>query len=118
MAHPIKTYVRPLRRRSGLTQKELAFLLGAKSGTIVSRIEGVKRAPNLSAMLAYMFVFGAAPAELFPGLLSQIHEDVRGRVNELYEAIQGNPAKTTRTKLDFLETVQARLEGTGKAHDV
>jgi DNA-binding XRE family transcriptional regulator len=118
MAHPIKTYVRPLRRRWSLTQKELAFLLGAKSGTVVSRIEGVKRAPNVSAMLACVFVFGAAPAELFPGLLSQIHEDVSRRVNELYEALQGNPAKTTRAKLDFLETVLARLEGMGKAHDV
>jgi transcriptional regulator with XRE-family HTH domain len=118
MDHRIKTYVRPLRRRWGLTQKELAFLIGAKSGTVVSRIEGVKRTPKLAAVLACALVFGVAPAELFPVLISQIHEDVRRRVNELYEELQGNPGKLTRKKLDFLEAVLARSEADDTAHGV
>jgi DNA-binding XRE family transcriptional regulator len=107
----IKTYVRPLRRRWALTQRELAFLVGAKSGTVVSRIEGMKRPPSLSVTLACALVFGTAPVELFPDLHSQIHDDVMRRVGELYDELQGNPAKDTRIKLDFLETVLARLEG-------
>src|SRR6266849_5104917 len=118
MDHRIKTYVRPLRRRWGLTQRELAFLIGAKSGTIVSRIEGVRRTPSLSATFALAIVFGAEPPELFPGLFSQIHEDVLRRASELYEELQGNPSKTTRVKLDFLEAVLSRLEGKGTANDV
>jgi DNA-binding XRE family transcriptional regulator len=107
----IKTYVRPLRRRWALTQRELAFLVGAKSGTVVSRIEGLKRPPSLPVTLACALVFGTAPLELFPDLHSQIHGDVLRRVSELYDQLQGNPSKETRIKLDFLETVLTRLEG-------
>ena len=42
MAERLKTYLRPLRRRWGLTQRELAFLIGIKNGTVISRIEGFK----------------------------------------------------------------------------
>jgi DNA-binding XRE family transcriptional regulator len=109
----IKTYVRPLRRRWALTQRELAFLVGAKSGAIVSRIEGLKRPPSLRVTLACALVFGTAPLELFPELHLQIHDDVLRRVSELYDELQGNPSKATRIKLDFLEAVQARLESHG-----
>jgi len=118
MDHRIKTYVRPLRRRWGLTQRELAFLIGANSGTVVSRIEGVKRTPSLAATFALAIVFSAAPAELFPALSSQIHEDVITRARELYEELQGDPSRTTRVKLDFLEAVLVRLESKGTANDV
>jgi DNA-binding XRE family transcriptional regulator len=107
----IKTYVRPLRRRWALTQRELAFLVGAKSGAVVSRIEGLKRPPSLPVTVACALVFGTAPTELFPELHSQIHYDVLRRTGELYDELQGNPAKETRIKLNFLETVLARLEG-------
>jgi DNA-binding XRE family transcriptional regulator len=107
----IKIYVRPLRRRWALTQRELAFLVGAKSGAVVSRIEGLKRPPSLPVTLACALVFGIAPLELFPDIHSQIHKDVVRRVGELYDELQGNPAKETRIKLDFLETVLTRLEG-------
>jgi DNA-binding XRE family transcriptional regulator len=119
MDQRIKTYVRPLRRRWGLTQKELAFIIGAKSGTVVSRIEGVKRTPNVATVLACALVFDvAAPVELFPVLVSQIHENVRRRVNELYEELQGNPNKLTRKKLDFFEAVLARLEADDTANGI
>ena len=118
MDHRTKTYVRPLRRRWGLTQRELAFLIGAKSGTVVSRIEGVKRTPSLAATFALAIVFGTVPPELFPGFSSQIHDDVIARARELYEELQGNSSKTTRVKLDFLEAVLARLEDKGATETV
>jgi transcriptional regulator with XRE-family HTH domain len=118
MDHRIKTYLRPLRRRWGITQKELAFLIGAKTGPAISRIEGGTRTPCRATAFACALVFGTTLPELFPGLFSQIHEDVLHRASELYEELQGNPSKTTRLKLDFLETVLARLEAKGTANDV
>src|ERR1700704_2272734 len=109
----IKTYIRPLRRRWALTQRELAFLVGAKSGTVVSRIEGLKRSPSLPVTVACALVFGTALPDLFPHLHSQIRAEVLRRVSDLYDELQGNPSKATRIKLDFLETVVARLEGHG-----
>jgi hypothetical protein len=52
----------------------------------------------------------------FPVFFSQIHDDVLTRVRDLYEELQGNSSKTTRLKLDFLEAVLARLEGTLEQH--
>ena len=106
-----KTYLRPLRRRFGLTQRELAFLIGAKSGTVISRIERGERVPNLATARALALLFGTRELELFPGFFFDVHEHLRSRVNHLYEELQGDPSKTTRIKLDFLEGVLARLDG-------
>ena len=110
MVQRLKMYLRPLRRRSGLTQREFAFLLGLKHGAGVSRIERLKRAPNLVWARASVLVFGTRAQELFPGLFCEVHEAVRRRANDLYEELQVNPSKATRAKLDFLEGVLARLE--------
>jgi transcriptional regulator with XRE-family HTH domain len=110
MAQRLKTYLRTLRRRSGLTQRELAFLLGLKGGSAVSRMEGLKRVPTLIWTRACVLIFGTRALELFPSLFAEVREAVRSRANELYMELQGNPSKTTRAKLNFLEEVLARLE--------
>jgi len=102
MTNQLKSYVRPFRRRSGLTQRELAFLVG---GAAVSRIERFKQVPNLVSMHACALLFGVQTSELFPHLLGEVHKALKDRTNELYEQLQGNPSKLTRTKLDFLEAV-------------
>jgi hypothetical protein len=68
MTQRLETYLRPLRRRFGLTQRELAFLIGAKDAGVIGRIEGMHRAPSLLWMCACAIIFDAAPVELFPGL--------------------------------------------------
>jgi hypothetical protein len=66
--------------------------------------------PNVVAALACLIVFDAPPSELFPGLFSEVYAGVLQRANELYEELQGNPSKSTRAKLDFLESVLSRTE--------
>jgi transcriptional regulator with XRE-family HTH domain len=110
MERPLKTYLRTFRRRWGLTQKELAFLIGAESPTTISRIEQLKRVPSLAASLACLVVFDATEYEMFPGLLADIRDGVLARAGELYNELQGDPSPATRAKLDFLEKVLARSE--------
>ena|ERR1043166_1208033 len=110
MKRPLKTYLRTFRRRWGLTQKELAFLIGAESPTTISRIEQLKRLPNLAAGLACLVIFDTTAFEIFPGLFADVREAVLSRARELYEELQGDPSPTTRTKLDFLEKVLAQAE--------
>jgi DNA-binding XRE family transcriptional regulator len=104
----LKTYLRTFRRRWGLTQTELAFLIGVKSNTLVSRFEELKRTPNLSVAFACEIIFDASQLELFPGLFDDVQDAVYLRANELYEELQGSSAKATRAKLDFLEGVLSR----------
>src|SRR5712671_1661742 len=99
MNRPLKTYLRTFRRRWGLTQKELAFLIGAESPTTVSRIEQLKRLPNLAAGLACLVIFDATAFEMFPGLFADVRQAVLARAGELYDELQGDPSPATLTKL-------------------
>jgi transcriptional regulator with XRE-family HTH domain len=110
MQHPHRSYLRPLRRRWGFTQEELAFLIGVKSRAAVSRIEGSKRKPSVDMVFICALVFNMSPLQLFPGLMSELNDSVLQRANELYEELQGDPSKTTRIKLDFLEQLFDRSE--------
>src|SRR5262249_53533212 len=92
------------------TQRELAFLVGIKNATAISRIESLKRIPSFAAAFAYALIFGLEPIDLFPGYVADIQDAVRNRVTVLYEELQGDPSIETRVKLDFLETILARLE--------
>jgi DNA-binding XRE family transcriptional regulator len=108
MVQRFQTYVRPSRRRWGLTQGELAFLIGYKTGKSISRIEGLKQTPTLNAALSLAVIFNTAAVKLFPSALYEAEQAVLERANELYEELQGDPSKATR-KLDFLEVLIARL---------
>ncbi|MGO8972217.1 MAG: helix-turn-helix transcriptional regulator [Steroidobacteraceae bacterium] len=115
MERRFKSYLRTFRRSRGLTQKELAFLIGAESSTTVSRLEQLKRPPNLTAAFACRVIFDTCAIDIFPGLFSEIHEAVQARATELYEELQGDPSAGTRVKLDFLESILARGNRTANA---
>lgn len=110
MTKKFHCYLRPYRRRWGFTQKELAHLLGCKSGTVISRLEQGQRRPSLRIALACYIVFGTPPYELFPGVFSHVERCTLKRVWDLYERIQGKSTATTRTKLDALEEAIARAK--------
>ena len=110
MVQHFQTYLRPSRRRWGFTQGELAFLIGYKTGKSISRMEALKQTPTLNAALSCAVIFNTAPVKLFPSALYEAEQAVLDRANELYEELQGDPSKTTRIKLDFLEVLIARLK--------
>jgi transcriptional regulator with XRE-family HTH domain len=110
MDRRLRTYLRTLRRRWGLTQKELAFLIGASGGDHISRVEQLKRLPSLAAAIACIVIFDASPYGLFPGLFEEIEESVLKRATELYNDLQGDPKKSAARKLDFLEEVLKRAQ--------
>ena len=69
MVQHFQSYLRPLRRRWGFTQGELAFLIGYQTGKSISRIEALKQTPTLNAALSCAVIFNTAPVKLFPGTL-------------------------------------------------
>jgi DNA-binding XRE family transcriptional regulator len=110
MVQRFQSYLRPARRRWGFTQREVAFLIGHKTGKTISRIEALKQTPTLHEAFSCGIIFNTAPIKLFPGSLAEAERLVAERANELYEELQGDPSKTTRLKLDFLEELLARLK--------
>jgi transcriptional regulator with XRE-family HTH domain len=110
MKRKLDCYLRTYRLRAGLTQEEVAFILGLKTRTFVSYLEGSKREPKLAAAFALYIVFGSDATELFPKLFAQVESSVMARVLDLYERLQGKGSKATPAKLDFLEEVLERAK--------
>ncbi len=83
------SYLKTYRKRGGLTQDEVAFLIGCQSGTKISRFERLARQPNLETALACQVVFGIPAHELFPGLFAEVEKTVAERARELSAQLQG-----------------------------
>jgi len=58
MSQKLQNYLCTYRKRSSLSQDEVASLLGCESGTKISRYECFDRKPGLEATLACAIVFG------------------------------------------------------------
>jgi transcriptional regulator with XRE-family HTH domain len=103
-------YLRSYRLRWGLSQGELANLLGWRGAEVVSRIEKKQRPPTLKLVIACFILFGAPAAELFPDISASIDTNVMARVWEMYEKIQGDPSRKTKMKIELLEGAIRRAE--------
>jgi DNA-binding XRE family transcriptional regulator len=110
MAKHITSHLRAYRRRWGLSQGELAFMVGLKSRSVLSEFESSGKLPTLITALAIYCVFDTPVAELFPSLYQEIEDGVLARAYDLYERLQGDPSRATRIKLDFLEELIERVE--------
>jgi transcriptional regulator with XRE-family HTH domain len=63
----LENYLRTHRRQAGLSQDQMAYLLGARDGTKISRYERFARTPTLETALAYEAILGTPVRELFAG---------------------------------------------------
>ena len=79
---PPRCYLRTHRRVWGLTQRELASLMGFVSAAHVSRLENGKRAPTVGSALACQVLFGIPPAAMFPHAYEAVEERV---IRDVYE---------------------------------
>src|ERR1043166_6090470 len=108
MKQKFKTYLRAQRRRWGLTQREVAYLLGYRYPSAIWRIEREGREPTLSIAFACHILFDTPITELFPGLATEIEDAILRRAYNLYERLQGTPSRTTKAKLHLLEHMLKR----------
>jgi len=119
MAPRILSYLRTHRKRGGLTQDEMAFLLGCQSGTKISRFERLARHPNLKTALACQVVFGAPAHKLFPGLFAEVEKTVIDRARLLsgqLEAQSERGRSGARHELAILKAIM-REKSEGSPND-
>jgi transcriptional regulator with XRE-family HTH domain len=79
----LSNYLRTIRLRAGLSQDEVAALLGVTGGSEVSRHETFRRLPNLTTALRYEAIFGVPVRELFAGEYKKVEQEVQARAEEL-----------------------------------
>ena len=104
----LHSYLHVHRRKSFLNQRELAYLLGKKNASFISRFELQKRNPGLEAAFACQALFDILPAQLFPDLYSEIEADVVRRAYELDTRLKSLDDLRSRAKRKLLHAVLIR----------
>jgi transcriptional regulator with XRE-family HTH domain len=106
MAHTLHNYLRTYRKRAGLSQDEVAFLLGVAYGTKVSRYERRSRQPGLMTVFAYEVLFRVTPRELFGDLFRKVETKTLRRARALVRKL-GRAAcdPLTARKLNLLRAI-------------
>lgn len=99
--------LRTLRQKSGLSQIELARILGFNSEIPVSRHELSLRLPSLLTALGYSILFRVPLDEIFPGIHGTVEAVIEERLAELEAAlsestVKGPAAAQTARKLEFI----------------
>jgi transcriptional regulator with XRE-family HTH domain len=92
MSSKLSNYLRTYRKRTGLSQQEVAFLFGCRFGTKVSRYERFARKPSLRTALTYGVIFQVPLKELFAGIYEQAKRDVAKRARKLLRRLAGQQA--------------------------
>ncbi len=101
MSRSLPNYLKMFRRRSHLSQRDVAALLGGMSGSKIARHETGRRLPTLETALAYAVIFNADVRELFAGLYEDQMDLVRVQAEELAELFR---------EVDGDEMVQLKIE--------
>ena len=104
----IVTYIRRERRKWGLTQREVARLIGVTSSAHVSALErGITR-PSAEVLLALQMLFGMTAAQLFP----QVVQRAQAKVMTEAAAMLDDPIPTmslrTQRKHTLLRQIPSR----------
>jgi transcriptional regulator with XRE-family HTH domain len=107
MPHKLIHYLRNARRETGLSQSDMAALLGAPWKSKVSRYERRVALPPLQTALAYQAVTQKPVSQLFAGMYDTVAEGVKGRARDLLSRSgEANTALRARRKRSLERILQ------------
>jgi transcriptional regulator with XRE-family HTH domain len=84
----LDNYLRTYRKKLGLTQREVSFLLGCHGGAKVSRYERSGRIPDLKTIFAYEAIFQKPARELFAGIYDRAERETLRKVRQLVSRLR------------------------------
>ena len=104
----LPNYLRVYRKRLGLSQNEVAFLLGWRNASQPSRYEHFSRMPNLRTVLALSVILRVSVRELFLGEYQKVENEVCRQAQRLVARLTTeNPDQPTARKLALLKVILA-----------
>jgi len=109
MARTISTYLRTHRKRWTLSQDELAFLIGTKDRTLISRYESGERTPTKRELLACEIIFGTPCSELFPRYRRSIEETVARRTVAFLAKLERRKSEAAGVKRRLARDIMKRM---------
>jgi len=112
----LPNYIRTFRKRASLTQKEVAFLLGSKSGAAISRHERFKQTPDLQTLLAYEMLFRTPVRSLFSGTQEKVERKLLRRIRLLIRKLaEIQHGRRIQRKIEVLEAYLEERIAPGRA---
>ena len=104
----LPNYITKYRKQAGFSQEEVAYLLGCRDMTGISRYEMFRREPSLRIALAFSIMFRVPAERLFAGDLQTIGAVVNRRAKYLLTRLRrGKRNQATMRKLAVLEYLAA-----------
>jgi transcriptional regulator with XRE-family HTH domain len=82
MRSPLINYLRAQRKRAGLSQNDLAFLLGYTSPDAISKHELFESVPPLMMAFGYQTIFRVPLSDLFAGLREAVELSIEKQFAE------------------------------------
>ena len=87
------SYLRMYRKKSWLSQRELAEVLGLITEWRISEHERSISVPHLLTAMSYEIVFNVPISKLFPGIYETVRENIESRLGKLESRLQESNAK-------------------------
>ena len=94
-------YLKAYRKRSGLSQSEVAYLLGSKNAAQVSRYERRRCMPPLRTALAFQAALDTPLSELYAGTYESVAKQVTARGQSLAVKIQTRSVKRGQSLISY-----------------
>src|SRR5690606_28588821 len=97
------------RKRSGLTQGELAELCGSNVSSIISRLESGARRPTLETVVFFEIVFAILARELLHESFREMRQRTNARARALRARLAAEQPEAAH-KLEFLDALITQTE--------
>ena len=110
MQEPKQPLVRQFRRTYGLTQDDLAILLGSGGRSYISMLESGDRVPHIRDAVLLSWLFDASPETLFPAVYLTIHEHFRSNMSRLIELAMLQEGDGSGDRITFLREALTAVE--------
>jgi transcriptional regulator with XRE-family HTH domain len=111
MAPQLPSYLLTLRKRSGLSQCDVAALLDLTPSAL-SRFENQSRRPTIELAIATEVIFGHGAEEAFPALYRDIENVIVARARQSRDRYSKQSDSGSQAKLRFLTEVLDRASQT------
>lgn len=99
MTEQMVNHIRIHRRKSGLSQAELATILGTLGPVGISRHEQSATLPRFLVAVGYEIVFRVPMPDLFPGAYETLRLDIEARLLDLEKQLHQSTAKGSQAAL-------------------
>jgi transcriptional regulator with XRE-family HTH domain len=110
MKEPYHTTLRHLRRSAGLTQDDVARILGVGGRSYVAMLESGDRIPHVRDTALLSMLFGTKEPELFPHLYSSTRETFASNLRAVIETALAEGELPNSERIRYLRDALTSVE--------